>query len=77
MSDIAARSIRFVYTNWRGETAERWATPSKIWWGRTGYHTELQWLMTAFDHDKGAERDFALADCRFLGGGTETKVHSV
>jgi len=28
--------------------------------------------MTAFDHDKGAERDFALRDCRFVSGSEDT-----
>ena len=58
-------SIRFIYTNWRGETAERHATPTGIRWDYTDWHPEPGWLMRAFDHDKGALRDFALKDCVF------------
>lgn len=68
MSDLAARSVRFTYTNWRGETAERWATPLGVRWGATEWHPEPGWLLRAFDHDKGEEREFALADCNFKEG---------
>lgn len=65
MTDMTARSVRFGYTNYRGEHSTRWATPKRFWWGSTEYHTDPQWLMSAFDHDKGQMRDFALADCDF------------
>jgi len=63
------KPLTFRYTNWRGETAVRTATPVRIWWGSTDWHPEPGWLMTAHDHGKDAERDFALADCDFSGGG--------
>lgn len=50
------------YRNWRGETALRRIVPRSVWWGNTEWHPRPQWLMTAYDLDKGAERDFALAD---------------
>lgn len=65
MSDLLLRAVRFSYLNYRGETSVRCATPEKIWWGSTEYHPEHQWLMSAFDHDKGQMRDFALTDCDF------------
>jgi len=60
-----AKSLRFNYTNWRGEAAERWATPISVRFGTSEWHRKPQWLMRAFDHDKGEEREFALTDCNF------------
>lgn len=57
--------VRFEYRNWRGEIEFREATPLKFWFGQTDYHPEPQWIMTAFDHDRLADRDFALKDCNF------------
>ena len=54
--------VTLTYTNWRGETAQRTITPKRIWWGATDWHPEPQWLLTAFDDEKQAERDFALKD---------------
>jgi predicted DNA-binding transcriptional regulator YafY len=49
------------YTNHRGETAERTARPVKLYHGATEWHPEPQWLLHAWDDDKQAFRDFALA----------------
>lgn len=54
--------ITLTYTNYRGETSERAITPIRPWFGSTEWHPEPQWLLRAYDHDKGAERDFALKD---------------
>lgn len=54
--------VTLTYTNWKGETAERAIIPRRVWWGSTEWHPEPQWLLTAFDVDKQAERDFALKD---------------
>ncbi|MBR7652707.1 MULTISPECIES: hypothetical protein [Brucella] len=53
---------RITYTNYRGETAERNITPKRVWYGISDWHPEPQWFLTAFDHDKNADRDFALRD---------------
>lgn len=50
------------YMNYRGEVSTRTITPIKPWYGSTEWHPEPQWLLKAFDHEKDAERDFALAD---------------
>ncbi|WP_234891478.1 hypothetical protein [Agrobacterium vitis] len=50
------------YTNYRGETSERTILPKNIWFGSTEWHPEPQWLLTAFDLEKKADRDFALKD---------------
>lgn len=54
--------ITLTYTNYRGETSERTITPIRPWFGSTEWHPEPQWLLLAYDHDKSAERDFALKD---------------
>jgi len=57
--------IRFSYVNYRDEHSMRCATPMRFWFGATEYHPDPQWIMTAFDHGKKQDRDFALADCDF------------
>lgn len=52
------------YTNWRGETARRTIIPIRMWWGATEWHPEEQWILTAWDVEKDAARDFAWQDMR-------------
>lgn len=59
---VIGEPARIIYTNYRGETAERSITPKRVWYGITDWHPEPQWFLTAFDHDKNADRDFALTD---------------
>ncbi|WP_192799365.1 hypothetical protein [Brucella anthropi] len=74
---------RIIYTNYRGETAERTITPKRVWYGISDWHPEPQWFLTAFDHDKNADRDFALIDfghaqpsaARDLGLGEAVREH--
>lgn len=54
--------ITITYTNWKGVTSERSIIPRGVWFGSTEWHPEPQWLVKALDVEKGAERDFALAD---------------
>ena len=61
-AETPGQPVRLNYTNWRGETAERTILPLRIWYGATDWHPEPQWLLTAMDVEKGAERDFALKD---------------
>jgi predicted DNA-binding transcriptional regulator YafY len=58
------KTVKIVYTNWRGETAERAIVPVKIWFGSTQWHKDEQWLLRAHNQDKNAERDFALKDIK-------------
>ena len=50
------------YTNYRGETADRRIIPIGIRFGSCEWHPEEQWLLDAFDLDRGADRSFALKD---------------
>lgn len=50
------------YTNWRGERGERTIRPDRIYWGTTDWHPQPQWLLDAFDAEKGQLRTFAMKD---------------
>lgn len=51
----------FDYKNHRGERSRRTVRPIRIWFASTAWHPEPQWLLEAFDLDKMATRDFAMA----------------
>lgn len=53
---------RFTYANYEGVVSARRVVPFGIWFGSTPWHKEKQWLLRAYDLDKGADRDFALVD---------------
>ncbi|WP_182422048.1 hypothetical protein [Aureimonas sp. ME7] len=61
------QGLSFTYKNHRGETAERRVALDGIRFhhGSTQYHPEPQVLMTAFDLDRQALRDFAWRDIQF------------
>lgn len=52
--------IKILYKNHRGETSWRRVRPSHIWYGRTEYHPLPRWLLSGYDLDKEAGRDFAM-----------------
>lgn len=58
---VAGMEIEFTYTNHKGRYAKRWARVDRIWFGETTYYPRQQWLMTAFDLDKRAQRTFAMS----------------
>jgi len=61
-ADVVEAPITLKYRNHRGECGWRVITPKRLWFGSTEWHPEPQWLLTAYDHDKKADRDFALRD---------------
>jgi len=62
-----AETVRFVYRNYRGEIGIREVrAPLVGYMGSTEWHPERQWLCRAFDVEKQAYRDFAVADMRML-----------
>lgn len=63
--------LTFGYTNWRGKFEQRTIRPRKVWFGKTDWHPEPQWLLTGFDVEKDAERDFAIKD---IGNGQSVQV---
>jgi predicted DNA-binding transcriptional regulator YafY len=58
------QEISICYTNYRGETTIRKIIPQKIWFGKTDWHPEDQWLLDAIDTEKNAERSFAIKDIK-------------
>lgn len=68
MSDKIEAVIRFLYVNYRGEKAVRNVVPMSLYFGSTRWHPKEQWLLRAYDVDRGAVRDFALSDCNFKDG---------
>lgn len=65
--DVPAHIVE--YTNWRGETARRVIIPIRMWWGSTEWHPQEQWMLTAWDVEKDAVRDFAWQDMRPVQNG--------
>lgn len=53
--------LQFRYINHRGENALRRVLPIRVWHGSTDWYPQPQWLLRAFDLDRGGERDFAFA----------------
>jgi hypothetical protein len=64
----ADAEISMVYRNYEGKIGDRTIIPRALWFGETEWHKGAQWLLRAFDVDKGAERDFALSDANFSAG---------
>lgn len=60
--------IIFWYKNYRGEQGYRRAIPISLRFGASDWHKESQWLLLAFDTQKGAEREFALRDISGIVG---------
>jgi len=50
------------YTNYKGISSVRNIIPKEIYFGSNQWHKEPQWLLKAFDLDKNADRNFAMAD---------------
>lgn len=59
--------LKFTYTNYKGETADRTVTPQRLFFGEMPYHNGPQWFLDAFCHDKRARRTFAFNDIRLNG----------
>lgn len=62
--------LRFRYRNHRGEIADRTIRASGIgiWYGvNPPWHRDPQWLMAAYDIEKGETRNFALKDIIHFG----------
>lgn len=77
--------LSFTYKNWKGRTAERTVIHPNMIFKENEYHDGPQWFLVAFDKERNAWRDFALADiltplrqsrtitnpCNFSGGDHE------
>jgi predicted DNA-binding transcriptional regulator YafY len=63
-AEASCSVVAIVYTNHRGETSVRRIVPKRIWFGKTAWHPEEQWILNAFDVDRGADRGFAMKGVR-------------
>lgn len=54
--------VIFWYRNHRGDQGYRRVRPISLRYGVSDYYKEPQWLLLAFDLEKDAEREFALAN---------------
>ena len=53
--------VRIDYINYRCERAIRRVIPSRCYLGEVTWHPGSQWIVVAWDVDKGAIRSFAIA----------------
>lgn len=58
------QTVEILYTNWKGETRKRAILPISIEFKATEWHKEEQWILNAFDIEKGEDRSFAMADIK-------------
>ncbi len=56
------KSVKIIYTNYKGETGVRNILPKEIFFGSNEWHKENQWLLIAYDLDKEVDRTFAMKD---------------
>ncbi len=54
--------INIDYTNYKGVRGVRMIDPILLHWGSNQYHKKPQWLLEAYDCEKGEYRSFAVAD---------------
>lgn len=67
INPVGQKTLKFLYRNWRGEIAVRYIEPESIYWGKSEYHPEPQWLLYGMDCDKLEYREFAVADILSIG----------
>jgi predicted DNA-binding transcriptional regulator YafY len=74
MNPLALEQRRVIidYTNWKGERRERVIIPRTLFFGSTNFHPEVQWMMTAFDEEKQADRMYAMKNIHSWKGANET-----
>lgn len=65
--------LKILYTNYKGETSVRNIIPQEIYYGKTEWHPQEQWLLQATDVDKGAVRTFAVKDIDFIYGNDDVE----
>ena len=63
MSDDA-KTVRILYKNYKGETGWRLIVPETVRFASNEWHPQAQWLLDAFDLEKGAPRSFAMSEIR-------------
>ena len=59
---VPEAEVEFTYTNWKGETKQRRAVFTTLFWGSNEWHKEPQLLIYGYDLDKRASRTYAVKD---------------
>lgn len=59
---IGQRFSSVLYKNYKGEIAKRDITVKDIYLGKNEYHKEKQLLLEVYDHDRKADRLYAVKD---------------
>lgn len=59
---MSKQHVKIDYTNHRGERSVRMIQPRAIAFDMTEWHPDQQWLLEAYDVEKGAGRTFAMKD---------------
>ena len=62
LSILHGQAIKFMYTNYKGERAERHVMPNGLEYGEFPYHEGPQWFLHGQCLDRKARRTFALKD---------------
>jgi len=58
------KAIKILYKNYKGDVAYRTIIPKSIDFTATEWHPREQWILTALDLDKNADRGFAISDIK-------------
>ena len=56
--------VKIRYINWKGAEGYRTIVPDRMWFGHTEFHPADQFILDAFDVEKGAPRSFAMRDIK-------------
>lgn len=62
------KTVKIIYTNYRGETAVRTIEPKEIIFAENEHYNPAQWLFVTHDVDKNAERTFSMKDIKSWTG---------
>lgn len=61
---MTEKSVKILYTNYRGETSIRNIVPKELKFMSSEWHPEEQWCLITHDVEKNAERTFACKDIK-------------
>lgn len=59
---VLDRAIKVIYSNWRGEKATRTIVPLSLYWGKSEWHPQEQWMIRVWDVDRNDYREYAFKD---------------
>lgn len=57
-----AAEVLFDYVNHRGVQSRRRVRPERLYFGMSEWHPGRQWLLDAYDFDRGETRTFAMCN---------------